>query len=298
MSRAATPKLSTGPVYLVAASLAPSTSPLLTRLRAALGVHVGEPQVLTADSIDAAACTELGEAEARSGAAGERRLRAIDESALVVAELSDADASVGAEVMYALHKRRVPVLCLWREGSGGAFAAGLPPHPLLTSCEYADDDAAESAVNAFAAPPEQLGRIFVIEGGDGAGKQTQSALLRERLRSEGYPVQTLDYPHDNAMHGKLIRTLLSGAKGDIKALNPLLFATLYAENRQDTAPLLNAWIRRGDNVILDRYVEANFGHQASKLPKEERPGLIKQLAEFEHGWLGTRALSPTLAEHS
>ena len=59
MSRAATPKLSTGPVYLVAASLAPSTSPLLTRLRAALGVHVGEPQVLTADSIDAAACTEL-----------------------------------------------------------------------------------------------------------------------------------------------------------------------------------------------------------------------------------------------
>ena len=38
-------------------------------------------------------------------------------------------------------------------------------------------------------------------------------------------------------------------------------------------------------MVLDRYVEANFGHQASKLPPDERPGLIKQLAEFEHNWL-------------
>ena len=42
---------------------------------------------------------------------------------------------------------------------------------------------------------------------------------------------------------------------------------------------LDAWLRRGDNVVLDRYVEANFGHQASKLPPAERPALIAQLAE-------------------
>lgn len=59
-------------------------------------------------------------------------------------------------------------------------------------------------------------------------------------------------PHDSAQHGKLIRTLLSGAKGDLKAINPLLFASLYAENRADTAPLLRAWLRRGHNIILDR----------------------------------------------
>jgi thymidylate kinase len=51
--------------------------------------------------------------------------------------------------------------------------------------------------------------------------------------------------------------------GDIKSVNPLLFASLYAQNRFDVTPLLRFWIRRGDNVILDRYVEANFGHQAS-----------------------------------
>jgi len=190
--------------------------------------------------------------------------------------------------MYALHRRRIPTLCLWRRGAGGAFAASLGSgmaHPLLTTGEYEDDAEAEALVDQFAAPPESPGRIFVVEGGDGAGKQTQSALLRERLRAEGYPVSTLDYPHDTAQHGKLIRTLLSGAKGDISQINPLLFASLYAENRADTAPLLNAWLKRGHNVILDRYVEANFGHQASKLSPPERPALIKQLGAFEHDWL-------------
>ena len=96
---------------------------------------------------------------------------------------------------------------------------------------------------------------------------------------------TLDYPHDAAMHGKLIRELLSGSKGDIKSVNPLLFASLYAENRWDTAPVLREWLRRGVNVVLDRYVEANFGHQASKLPEAERPKLIADLGAFEFDWL-------------
>lgn len=49
--------------------------------------------------------------------------------------------------------------------------------------------------------------------------------------------------------------------------------------------LLNAWLKAGHNIILDRYVEANFGHQASKLTPDERPALIRQLGAFEHDWL-------------
>jgi len=232
--------------------------------------------------------TARAEVGTEAGAASGLRLKAIDASELVVADVSGADATIGGEVMYALHRRRVPTLCLWRRGTGGAFAASLAggfSHPLLTAVEYEDAAGAEAAVVAFATPPEEPGRIFVIDGGDGAGKQTQSRLLLERLAAEGYPVATLDYPHDSALHGKLIRTLLSGAKGDIKQVNPLLFASLYAENRADTAPLLKAWLKKGHNVILDRYVEANFGHQASKLPMAERPALIEQLTAFEHDWL-------------
>jgi len=273
-------------IYLTVAATLPREG-LLPRLVSRLREYGGEA-VSCGPDLDRLVREEVGVADAVGGAAAARRLSAIDGAELVVAEISEADATVAAEVMYALHRRRVPTLCLWRRECESAFTASLTgdaAHPLLTTGVYSDEAEAEALIDAFAAPPEMPGRIFVVEGGDGAGKQTQSALLRERLRAEGYPVSTLDYPHDAALHGKLIRTLLSGAKGDIKALNPLLFASLYAQNRADTAPLLSAWLRRGHNVILDRYVEANFGHQASKLPEAERPDLIRQLTAFEHDWL-------------
>ena len=33
-------------------------------------------------------------------------------------------------------------------------------------------------------------------------------------------------------------------------------------------------------------MEANFGHQASKLAPPDRPALIDALSRFEHDWLG------------
>ncbi len=280
LSRAATPAVA-GPIYLVAAAVGEGPE-LQSRLLAQLQKCAGGA-VTTASSVEAAVRAEVGE---EASAVATQRLAAIDAADIVVADVSDADATIGAEVSYALHRRRCLTLCLCRRGAAGsAFMQGLGSHPLLTTFEYEDAAQAEAEAAAFATPPEHPGRIFVIEGGDGAGKQTQSRMLLERLRAEGYPCSTLDYPHDVALHGKLIRTLLSGAKGDIKAVNPLLFASLYAQNRADTAPLLNAWLKCGHNVILDRYVEANFGHQASKLPAEERPALIEQLSAFEHDWL-------------
>ena len=216
------------------------------------------------------------------GAAGREGM--IDECEALVAIATDNEAA-SAEVFYALHKRRIPALCLAPHGSNIPMLTDND-HPLLTYAEYSTLAEAEALIDSFLAPPSEPGRIFVVEGGDGAGKQTQSAMLRERLAREGYPVKTMDFPQDGAMHGKLIRTLLSGAMGDISQVNPLLFASLYAQNRYDVSPILLHWIRRGNNVILDRYVEANYGHQASKLPPAERPALIDALSTFEHEWLG------------
>ena len=214
-----------------------------------------------------------------------RRQAWMDECELAVAEISDTSADVGAEVFYALHKRRVPTLCLVERGASPPAMLADNAHPLLTTVEYAGEDEAAAAIAEFVCPSVEPGKIFVIEGGDGAGKQTQSAMLRERLLREGYPVATMDFPHDAAMHGRLIREILSGAKGGIKQVNPLLFASLYAQNRFDVTPTLRAWLRKGCNVVLDRYMEANFGHQASKLPPDERPALIDALSTFEHEWL-------------
>ena len=47
----------------------------------------------------------------------------MDDSQLVVADAGSGDASVGAEVYYALHKARVPALCLVPRGEP---VPGLP----------------------------------------------------------------------------------------------------------------------------------------------------------------------------
>jgi len=131
------------------------------------------------------------------------------------------------------------------------------------------------------------GVLVSFEGGDGAGKQTQTKLMVDALRAAGHVVHTLDFPHDSAFCGKLIRKVLRGDCGNMREVDPLLFASLYGMNRFDFQSTLRYWLRRGHIVVLDRYVEANYGHQASKLKEDtDRHRLINALGKFEHSWLG------------
>ena len=38
------------------------------------------------------------------------------------------------------------------------------------------------------------GKLFIIEGGDGSGKATQTRLLTEHLQRDGYDVKSVSYP--------------------------------------------------------------------------------------------------------
>ena len=131
------------------------------------------------------------------------------------------------------------------------------------------------------------GKLISFEGGDGVGKQTQTALMKTKLESLGYIVKTIDFPHDKAACGKLIRKVLRGDFGTIGEVNPVLFASLYGFNRADLKGLLDHWLRKGYIVILDRYVEANYGHQLSKIHNlDDKKSLLHSLNVFEHQWLG------------
>eukprot|EP00667_Euglena_gracilis_P005328 EG_transcript_5368 len=205
---------------------------------------------------------------------------------VAVVDAGGDTAVAGATVSYALFRRQLPVLLLRPAGHPASPLEGLQSD-LLTVATYADAAAALKHCQEFLTFPETPGRIFTFEGGDGAGKQTQTEMLVARLRAEGYPVRTLDFPHDHAMYGALIRELLAGKHGKMSEVNPLLFASIYAFNRLDTAPRLHYWLRRGHNVVLDRYSSANWGHQASKYESDEdRLQVIETLRKFEHQWLG------------
>lgn len=208
----------------------------------------------------------------------------LDAADVLVAEVSQGSIGVGREIEYALNVRKIPVLAVYRSH----FRSKLirqDTNPLLTQVEYGSISDISSVLEDFFYFPGN-GKIFTIDGGDGSGKKTQTELLVNRLKSEGFPVATLDFPHDAALHGDLIRSVLRGEKGSIGEVDPLFFASLYAMNRHNLKGVLQHWLRKGYNVILDRYVEANFGHQVSKLPVGERHAMIRKLQAFEHGWLG------------
>ena len=112
----------------------------------------------------------------------------------------------------------------------------------------------------------QKGKLIVIDGGDGAGKDTQTKRLVERLIREGHAVGTLDFPrYTHNTYGALIRECLDGKHGDFLNLDPKIASTLYAADRFEAKPQLQEWLEEGRIVILDRYVSSNMLHQGAKI---------------------------------
>jgi dTMP kinase len=115
-----------------------------------------------------------------------------------------------------------------------------------------------------------LGKLIVIDGADGAGKATQTKLLVERLRAEGRVVETMSFPNYEAnVFGQLIKECLQGKRGDFATLDARVASTLYAADRFESRPQLQAWLAAGKTVILDRYVSSNMLHQGSKMVGDE-----------------------------
>ena len=66
------------------------------------------------------------------------------------------------------------------------------------------------------------GKLFIIEGGDGSGKATQTKLLAEHLKNDGYPVMAVSYPDYDSDSSALVKMYLRGDFGrDADAVNSL-----------------------------------------------------------------------------
>lgn len=133
-----------------------------------------------------------------------------------------------------------------------------------------------------------VGKLIIFDGGDGAGKQTQSGMLVHRLIQEGHQVGTLDFPRYEAnTFGKLIRECLDGKRGDFLHLDPYVASTLYAADRFETKQTLRDWLDEGRVIILDRYVSSNMLHQGSKIADTgELSAYVKWLEHVEYDVFG------------
>lgn len=116
-------------------------------------------------------------------------------------------------------------------------------------------------------PTESKGFFVVFEGGEGAGKSTQSLKLVAWLKLRGYEAVLTREPGATDI-GMRIRTLLLDAtpqsEGGDAAPTPRAEALLYAADRaQHVDKVVRPALRRGAVVVSDRYVDSSIAYQGS-----------------------------------
>lgn len=118
--------------------------------------------------------------------------------------------------------------------------------------------------------PPRRGVFITFEGGDGAGKSTQMAMLREhlvceRLVSEELILTTRE-PGGTALGGSIRDLLLHGEHVD-----PRAEALLYAADRaHHISTLVRPHLARGGLVLGDRYLDSSIAYQGAGRDLEEQ----------------------------
>jgi dTMP kinase len=108
------------------------------------------------------------------------------------------------------------------------------------------------------------GRFIVLEGIDGAGTTTQTALLAQRLRKDGALVRTTREPSDGPV-GTMIRQVLTGRIVSAGGLAPgwQTMALLFAADRMDHVETeIVPFVERGGVIISDRYDASSLAYQS------------------------------------
>ncbi|WP_012184408.1 dTMP kinase [Salinispora arenicola] len=121
-----------------------------------------------------------------------------------------------------------------------------------------------------AEPFVSAGLFVVFEGGEGAGKSTQLALLAARLRDQGRDVVVTREPGATGI-GERIRSLLLGQPGS-EVPSPRAEALLYAADRaHHVATVVRPALARGAVVVSDRYIDSSLAYQGAgrTLPVDE-----------------------------
>jgi dTMP kinase len=106
-----------------------------------------------------------------------------------------------------------------------------------------------------------MGGLFItLEGGDGSGKSTQSALLVDWLRGAGREVELSREPGGTEL-GLELREIILHRRGYIA---PRAEALLYAADRaHNIATKVRPALERGAVVLQDRYFDSSVAYQGA-----------------------------------
>ncbi len=217
-----------------------------------------------------------------------RENKLIDKTDFVVAEVSRPSLGVGSEIVYALSKHK-PVLTLVSEGYENKISpiiAGNPSDNLFL--EIYTENRLLYIIKDFIAHvktlKKRLGKLIVIDGGDGSGKTTQANLLVEFLKSKKISVKYMDFPqYYHSFHGKTVAKFLRGEFGKIDEVSPYLASLAYALDRASVKKEMEDFLESGGYIISNRYATSSMAHQSAKFTDEkEKKEFLKWIYELEY----------------
>jgi dTMP kinase len=129
------------------------------------------------------------------------------------------------------------------------------------------------------------GLFISFEGGEGAGKSTQTKLLKEWLEKQGETVVLTREPGGTTLGNQIRQILLDNNTG---VISPRSEALMYAADRaHHVYSVIRPALDRGDVVITDRYIDSSIAYQGAGrvlLPSE-----VSRISRW-----ATESLTPSL----
>ena len=107
-----------------------------------------------------------------------------------------------------------------------------------------------------------MGKLFVIDGTDGSGKQTQLEKLKQRLTQEKIEFKSVSFPNYESESSALVKIYLNGELAeDPKEISPYIASTFYAADRYITFKKeYEEYYKNGGIILADRKKKTNQSH--------------------------------------
>ncbi len=122
------------------------------------------------------------------------------------------------------------------------------------------------------------GRLICLEGGEGAGKSTALAFIKDWLAQRGRRVLTTREPGGTGVAERIRELLLDPATGEIDPMTELLL--MFAARRENVVEVIEPALAEGTDVVCDRFTDASHAYQGGG--RGLGPAPVDRLAELVH----------------
>lgn len=159
-------------------------------------------------------------------------------------------------------------------------------HPELYLENYDEDNIKiilKKHFSHFSNMIKRKGKLIVLDGGDGSGKETQAKLLLKKLRAMEVGVRYFDFPrYYTSFHGKTVGRFLKGDFGDLNQVSPYLASLAFAIDRASVRDEIEERLLREGIILCNRYVTSSMAHQGARVSQRKRKKFLDWIDELEY----------------